>query len=170
MFFPCSETVAQRVTREVPIDSMELVVEMGSGTGRISRAVHARMKPSARLMCVEKNPEFCEYLRRTLPSPNVRVINTTVEELQTTAGDELKPGTVDCLILSLPSMLVSHETRVKWAQVCTDLVRANGFLVIHQFIPVIGRYFDAATWKRFKKGWHVDFPPFRIDVYQRRTP
>ncbi len=43
-----------------------VIVEMGSGTGAVTRAIAAAMTPTDRLDCYEINPRFAEYLQRTI--------------------------------------------------------------------------------------------------------
>jgi phospholipid N-methyltransferase len=169
MFFPSSTTVAERLAALVPLKTMQLVVEVGSGTGRISRVVRKAMAHQAQLVCIEKNEDFCKYLRESLPESNVTILNMPAEDLIDRLDAPIKPKSADCVILSLAPVLGSSKMRAQWVRVCESLVRKDGLVVIQQFIPVIGRHFGSKKWRTVHKDWYMDFPPFRVDVLQKRS-
>jgi phosphatidylethanolamine/phosphatidyl-N-methylethanolamine N-methyltransferase len=68
---PSSPALCRRVVRQVRRAADEAVVELGAGTGAISRALLDAGVPPERLFVVEIVPDMVGYLRRILPGANV---------------------------------------------------------------------------------------------------
>src|SRR3954453_12388462 len=64
---PSSPTLCRHIASLVERRGDEVVVELGAGTGVISRALLAAGVPAERLVVVEIVPEMAEHLRRALP-------------------------------------------------------------------------------------------------------
>lgn len=52
-------------------DGEGLVIEIGAGTGAVTRAILARGVAPSRLLVLERSPEFCRILRGKFPELNV---------------------------------------------------------------------------------------------------
>ena len=61
---PSSRFLERRITRAAGVDSAQLVVELGPGTGGTTRALLRAMSPHARLLTVEINAHFVKVLQR----------------------------------------------------------------------------------------------------------
>lgn len=53
---------------EMPFDDAAVLVELGPGTGAMTREVLARLRPGGRLLAVDIDPAFCARLRDRFPS------------------------------------------------------------------------------------------------------
>ncbi|MEM6390713.1 MAG: hypothetical protein AAF825_12810 [Pseudomonadota bacterium] len=102
---PSSQGLAEEMARRVAPEG-GAVIELGAGTGKITRAILARGLPQAQLHAVEMNPVFCQRLRETLPGIQVH---------QMSAGDigGLDIGPVQAVISGLP--LLSMPTALQHA-------------------------------------------------------
>jgi phospholipid N-methyltransferase len=165
MLFPSSSHVASKVISLIPVEKMSAIVEIGSGTGRLSQSIFNKMNPQARLICVEKNEAFCKFLHQTLENPRVTVMNASAEDLL--KNHPHMANQADCVVLSLPAFLASPSLRNSWIHVCRSLLRTGGHLLTQQFIPVMGHHLPKTQWERTKSRWVADFPPFRLDVYKK---
>lgn len=61
---------ARAMAARIPIGSQLPVLELGPGTGSITRAILERGVPPERLVSIEYNSEFCDYLREQFPRVN----------------------------------------------------------------------------------------------------
>jgi phosphatidylethanolamine/phosphatidyl-N-methylethanolamine N-methyltransferase len=68
---PSSPALCRRVVAQTRWTADEVVVELGAGTGVISRALLAAGLPPERLFVVEIVPDMVRHLRRILPGANV---------------------------------------------------------------------------------------------------
>jgi phosphatidylethanolamine/phosphatidyl-N-methylethanolamine N-methyltransferase len=76
---PSSFSVAVEIAREARLDCPGAVLELGAGTGSITRGLLAAGCPPERLVLIEREPELVRYLHATFP--RVRVIEGDVGEL-----------------------------------------------------------------------------------------
>ena len=152
----------------MPIEHISRVLEVGSGTGRLTRAIHKRLPREATLFCVERNPKFCAYLKEIFPNSNVVVINERFENLLS-FHSEIGVALVDCIILSLPMALVPDVLRQLWLDIAHTILKKDGYLFIHQFIPVIKQYLENPRWVMESRKWIVGLPPYCFEVYRKRV-
>lgn len=96
---PTSNTTAQRMARVVNPKSGLPVLELGPGTGVITRAILDRGVKPENLYSVEYSDDFVRQLRRELP--DVRVIRGDAFDLDTTLGDA-RDTVFDCVVSALP--------------------------------------------------------------------
>jgi phosphatidylethanolamine/phosphatidyl-N-methylethanolamine N-methyltransferase len=68
---PSSPAMARAFARHVDPDAADPVLELGAGTGPVTRAILDRGLPPERLILVEKMPELCALLRRRFPGATV---------------------------------------------------------------------------------------------------
>lgn len=167
-FFPSPVRTAEKGISLLPIEKMSKIIEIGSGTGRLTQAIQNRLSQGAQLFCVEKNPEFCIYLKRIFTNSNVFVINEHFEALLT-AHPEVKSPLADCVILSLPAALVPEGLRKLWVDLAYTVLKKDGYLLIQQFVPVMSQYLKSSQWIRHNRKWIAGLPPYCFEVYQKLT-
>ena len=61
---PSSRFLERRVTNATRADRVDLIVELGPGTGGTTRALLRVMHPNAKLLAIEINPHFVDVLAR----------------------------------------------------------------------------------------------------------
>jgi len=97
---PSSRYLAQAMLEGLPINETRVVVELGAGTGAITRVLLETLPPQATLLAFEINPEFINYMRKSFPDPRLVLLNAPAETL----GDELRRRgheRVDAVVSSL---------------------------------------------------------------------
>jgi phospholipid N-methyltransferase len=122
---PSSRLLAKLMTTNVEPGAR--IIELGAGTGTVTRAILERGVRPEDLYLVEQNEEFVGILRRRFPrSP---VIHGDARALASYARE--LPAGFDFIISGLPLLLFSRlEKRVMLSQ-AFDLLRPSGCL--HQF-------------------------------------
>jgi phosphatidylethanolamine/phosphatidyl-N-methylethanolamine N-methyltransferase len=68
---PSSPALCRRIASAIEAGPDDYVLELGAGTGVITRALLASGVPPHRLVVVEIVPEMAEFLRESLPGVNV---------------------------------------------------------------------------------------------------
>ncbi|MBS3147596.1 methyltransferase domain-containing protein [Candidatus Woesearchaeota archaeon] len=61
---PSSKSLAKRMCSYIDFSKAQTIVELGAGTGAITRELLARMSAESKLVAFEINAEFCYDLRR----------------------------------------------------------------------------------------------------------
>ncbi|KGM31191.1 class I SAM-dependent methyltransferase [Inquilinus limosus] len=103
---PSSPALKRRLTQEIRRAPDEYVVELGGGTGAITRGILERGVPADRLYVLEINPEMARHLRETFPG--IHVIEGDARRL----GEILPPevvGKVGTTLCGIPMLLLTHE-------------------------------------------------------------
>jgi phospholipid N-methyltransferase len=105
---PSSPFLAQAMVAPLPLARAKTVVELGPGTGVMTRLLLDSLPADASLLAFEVNRSFVDYLNRELRDPRLVVIPRGAEE----AGEELlKRGIqrVDAALSSLGLSLMSES-------------------------------------------------------------
>jgi phosphatidylethanolamine/phosphatidyl-N-methylethanolamine N-methyltransferase len=122
---PSSEALCLRVVAQTQRAPDEIVLELGAGTGVISRALLAAGLPPERLFVLEIVPDMAEHLRRQLP--DVNVIEGDARDLPRLlpARWHGKVGTVVC---GIPLVLLPVPQQRRFIDAIEAVAPGRGFL------------------------------------------
>lgn len=70
-FAPSSRFLARRILKGIDFDRAECIVELGAGTGPITKELVKRVKPHTKLIVNELDPDFCKRLRHRFPNADI---------------------------------------------------------------------------------------------------
>lgn len=96
---PTGPAMARQMASIVDPASGRRVLELGPGTGVITKAILDRGIAPERLVCVEYSPDFARHVRARFPG--VDVIEGDAFDLQATLG-AAADETFDCVVSALP--------------------------------------------------------------------
>lgn len=99
-FAPSSRSLARAMCRDVDPNRPQTIVELGAGTGAVTRIAARRMHPESRLIALELDPIFCRELRRVCPT--AEIICGDVAELPAQL-DRAGVDQIDLLLNGLPT-------------------------------------------------------------------
>ena len=105
---PSGERLAQAMAEAVSACGSGLVVELGGGTGALTRALLASGVAPERLIVVERDRKLCRLLRRRFPA--VRILERDARTVRDALGHET-PGTVAAVVSSLPLLSMPPAMR-----------------------------------------------------------
>ena len=95
------------VAAHIKLAEGDYAVELGSGTGAVTRALLEAGVPAGKLIAVEIDSELAAYLAKILP--DIAVIHGSAADIETLLPAEAR-GRVGAVICGLPvSMLGGHE-------------------------------------------------------------
>ena len=106
---PTSSITARRMADVVDPASGLPVLELGAGTGVITRAILERGVMPSNLVSIEYAPHFYELLRKRFPDVDVR--NGDVFELDEVLA-ERRDQTFDCVISAVPMLSFPLQRRI----------------------------------------------------------
>lgn len=107
---PTSSITARRMASVIDIQSGLPVLELGPGTGVITKAILAHgVKPSD-LYSVEYSQDFVEHLNKTFP--DVNILHGDVFDLESALGEK-KDQQFDSIISAVPMLNFPMESRIK---------------------------------------------------------
>src|ERR1700692_1557377 len=80
---PSSSYLAAAMLEPLIQAETRVALELGAGTGAITRALLDQLSPDAILLVFEINPRFSDCLRRDISDPRMILINSSAENLDT---------------------------------------------------------------------------------------
>ncbi len=96
---PSSPALCRTITGDIGLEKAAVVVELGPGTGVITREILRRLHPEAAFIAVELDEALCADLRRNFP--DLRLCNDSAARLGTILGEE-QLERVDVIVSGLP--------------------------------------------------------------------
>jgi phosphatidylethanolamine/phosphatidyl-N-methylethanolamine N-methyltransferase len=149
---PSSAQLAAAMVAGMGIAEAETVVELGPGTGVFTRVIEGQLKPGARLLCFEINPEMAEALRHNFP--NVLVVNDSVENIAHHLKEAGREG-VDAVISGLPWAAFSPDRQQRLLDATLKALKPGGrfatFAYSHAAWMPPGRRFRELLDSRFSE-------------------
>jgi len=98
--FPSSRFLVRKMLEPIDFERARIIVELGSGEGKFTRAILKRMRPDSRLYVIEINPKFIEKLR-LIDDRRLILIPDNAEKLGAILkGQQI--GAADCFVSGLP--------------------------------------------------------------------
>lgn len=105
---PSSRHLAKALIRHIP-PSSSCVVELGAGTGPITRALLDRLGPAAMVLAFEADARLCSLLRQISPDPRLIVVQDRAESLLSYVAEHGR--IVTAVVSGLPFANFDPETR-----------------------------------------------------------
>jgi phosphatidylethanolamine/phosphatidyl-N-methylethanolamine N-methyltransferase len=164
---PSGRALARAMAAGIDPRSPGLVVELGPGTGPVTRALIERGVDAQRLVLVEFDSNFCRMLENRFAA--IRVIEGDAYDLPRTL-DELSGADIMAVVSSLPLLNQPPHRREKLIGDAFALMGPEGFFVqftygLHSPVPreaCAGRYSahcGPPIWR--------NLPPARVWTYRR---
>ena len=74
-FVPSSRFLCKALLRGIDWDTAQCIVELGAGTGPVTKQMVKRARPHTKLIVIEQDPDFCRRLREKFHAyPNLEVV------------------------------------------------------------------------------------------------
>ncbi|APO66021.1 ribosomal RNA methyltransferase protein [Rhizobium gallicum] len=162
---PTSSITARKMASVIHLNSDLPVLELGPGTGAITKAILGRGVKPENLVAIEYSTDFYEHLVRLYPS--VRFINGDAFDLDKTLGD-LKDQTFDSVVSAVPLLNFPMQARIALLESLLDRIPAGRPVVQISYGPVSP---IIARPERYHIQ-HFDFivrniPPAQLWIYRR---
>ncbi|NLS01977.1 methyltransferase domain-containing protein [Rhizobium sp. P32RR-XVIII] len=162
---PTSSITARKMASVVNVNSGLPVLELGPGTGAITKAILGRGVKPENLVAIEYSTDFYEHLVRLYPG--VRFINGDAFSLDKTLG-ALKDQTFDSVVSAVPLLNFPMQARIALLESLLDRIPAGRPVVQISYGPVSP---IIARPERYHIK-HFDFivrniPPAQLWIYRR---
>lgn len=130
---PSSPFLAAAMVEPLPLSETRVAVELGAGTGMMTRALLDELPEEATLIVFEINPRFFNYLKENFRDPRVVLINEDVgkieQELHQRGIDH-----VDVVVSSLGLGFMSENQRRNIFEGLMPFVRPHTVMTQFQYI------------------------------------
>ncbi|WP_226634085.1 class I SAM-dependent methyltransferase [Novosphingobium profundi] len=155
---PSSRFVIRKMLAPVDWDNCKLFVEYGPGVGTFCQPVLDRLPRDGMLLVIDTNPDFIEYLRRTITDSRfVAVLGSAadVEDIVKAHGHEK----ADYVLSGLPFSTLPDGVGPAIAAATHRVIRKGGAFLVYQFTPR-ARDFMARHFTRIDSGLEmINVPP-----------
>lgn len=129
---PSSRFLVQQVLKPIDWARARVIVEYGPGVGTITRHVLKRMRPDARMIVLDTNTDFVEFLRTAIPDPRLEVVHGSAADVAKVLAERgLKQA--DYAISGIPFSTMPAELRESIVQSTHDALAPGGAFLVYQF-------------------------------------
>ena len=109
---PSSRHVAKRICEFIDFERADVVVEIGAGTGVITREILNSLREDARLIVFEVNEDFCDQLRATGDS------RLTVHNISALDMRRVMEEKAEYLVSGIP---IATLSRPEFSRLCSEV-------------------------------------------------
>ncbi|RUS45097.1 class I SAM-dependent methyltransferase [Cohnella sp. AR92] len=161
---PSSRFLANRMVRSANWEQAEQIVEIGAGTGAITRVIAERAKPGSKVILFEKEEEMGERLQRDFPQ-FIRESNALrlVAELKKHNVQE-----VDYIFSGLPFYNFSPTMRLQLIEQCKAALKPGGKLIAFQYSLQMRKLLSEHFEMERISAVPLNFPPAFVYVCRKR--
>jgi phospholipid N-methyltransferase len=164
---PSSRFLERRVTRAAEIEKADLVIELGPGTGGTTRSFLRAMKPEAKLLAIEINPNFVDKLQR-MDDDRLIVHLGSATELRS-ALDHYGLPAPDVILSGIPFSTMERPLGHAILRSVHDVLEPDGLFVAYQVrdrVEMLGRevFGDARVQTEL-----LNVPPMRVYRWRKQA-
>jgi phosphatidylethanolamine/phosphatidyl-N-methylethanolamine N-methyltransferase len=127
---PSSNSLAEMIAKQVVLNPNHYVVELGAGTGTLTRKLMEYGIPNDRLFVIELDPELYTFLSDT--HPNANIIQGNASDL-----DKLLPadcvGRVSTIVSGLPISTMSFKLQKSIIDAALSVLAPEGGIIQYSY-------------------------------------
>jgi phospholipid N-methyltransferase len=109
--FPSSRYLANALTRPIDFRCARTVVELGPGTGAVTKEILKHLRPDGKLFAIDINPIFIAHLRATCDDPRLVLLRGSATDLVSLLA-QYDISSVDAVVSSLGLTGMEHRSRM----------------------------------------------------------
>jgi phospholipid N-methyltransferase len=129
---PTSNAAIRVLLAPVDWSVARVVVEYGPGTGVFTRALLQRLGPHARLIAIDTNPVFTQWLRRAIPDPRLELVEGSAADIEAILAG-LGLSEADYVISGLPFSTIPSAVAEAIMDATARALRPGGAFLVYQY-------------------------------------
>jgi phospholipid N-methyltransferase len=133
---PTSRIVIDKMLKPVDWTRTRVFVEYGPGVGTFTRPILDRLAPDATLVTIDTNPDFCDYLKRSITDSRLHIVNGSAADVGEIL-DRLGLGQADYVISGLPFSTLPPGVGPAIAEATSAALAPGGAFLVYQFNPKV---------------------------------
>jgi len=141
---PSSRFLIKQLLQPIDWDNARVIVEYGPGVGGITAEILRRMRPDARLIAIEMNPEFVSFLRKTLVDQRFEVVEGSAADVRDIM-QKFGLSKADYIISGIPLGSMPAAVREPILRNTCEALATGGSFLVFQFttrvLPDLNRFF-----------------------------
>lgn len=154
----------------IPFEQINFLLELGGGTGAVTRSLIRKKRKETRLAVFEPDKEFARVLTKKFSrETNVEIVQEKADELHASL-QSLNLPSPDCIVSSLPFAALGEKTTAKIFREISTVLPDEGLFLLYQYtlftLPLILKNFKI---KKFTfVAWNI--PPALIFLCAKQSP
>jgi phosphatidylethanolamine/phosphatidyl-N-methylethanolamine N-methyltransferase len=153
---PSSDRTVKKMLAPVDWENTKLFVEYGPGVGTFCQPVLDRLRPDATLLVIDLNPDFIEYLRKTIRDSRFIAVHGSASDVNEIIA-QFGFQRADYVLSGLPFSTLPNNLGPVIAEQTARAIRPGGAFLVYQF-RARARDFMEPHFKRIDSG----FEPWNI--------
>ena len=153
---PSSRFLVDQLLRRVDWSTAAVVIEYGPGVGTFTDAMLRRMRPDARLIAIELNEEFVEFLKSSYPDPRLRVVRGSALDVDVILREQGRAH-ADAIVSGIPFSTIGHDLRMQILRKTRAALGPGGKFLVYQFSRAVEPYLRESF-----RTVEEEFVPFNI--------
>ncbi len=125
---PSSKYLVKKMLEPVDFNKSLKILELGPGTGVITKQILGKLNSSSELVSIELNDEFCAQLK-SLESDNFSVLKANAEHIKALFQDQ----SFDYVISGLPLALFKKQVVANILDGCLSVLKQEGTFIQFQY-------------------------------------
>lgn len=130
---PASRWLGTAIVREIAASRCRTVVEIGAGTGALTRAILGRVRDLDRLVAIERDPGLVRWLRRAFPQ--VEIVQSCASDI----GRVVQPQVPTAIVSSLPFRSMNRSEAALCSEAFCAALACDPRSVLVQYTYGLGR-------------------------------
>jgi len=135
-----SQRLVRHMLSRVEWDKCDLFVEYGPGVGTFTRPILDRLKPDAKLIVIDTNPDFIAYLRATIDDSRLIALEASAADVKKIVQDH-GYAHADYIASGLPFSTLPTGVGDAIAKATSEIIRPGGAFLVYQYNPKVRNFF-----------------------------
>ncbi|HVS01324.1 MAG TPA: methyltransferase [Thermoanaerobaculia bacterium] len=164
--WPSSRFLAQRIAEAGDAATARLAVELGPGTGAVTRELLEHLPAEARLVALEISPEFVTVLRGDIADPRLTVHlgpSTEITAALAAVGEER----ADLVVSGIPFSTMPAAEGRRTLEAVREALAPGGRFVAYQVRETVAELARPILGEPVIVGELLNLPPMRIYTWRR---
>ncbi len=154
---PSSQYLCQAMLKKIDFTESKWLVELGAGNGVITHHILANMRPDAKLLVFEVQPNFCEILRK-IHDDRLIIIEDSAEHLPQYLQQYGFPH-ADHVVSAIPFVILPRPLAHQIVTACRDSMAPGGFFVQMHYSTVMKSFYKEIFPKVKVRFTPLNIPP-----------
>jgi phospholipid N-methyltransferase len=163
---PSSRYVERRIVTVAGIASANVVVELGAGTGGITRAILRAMPQNAKLLCIEINPRFHSLLKNIEDDRLIAHLGSAHELEEILFSYDLDAPNV--VISGIPFSTMRRSTGTQILNAISSQLTLNGRFIAYQVSNRVATLCQPILGSGQTSIEFLNIPPIRIFQWEKK--
>ena len=129
---PSSKATVDKMLSRCDWDNCDLFVEYGPGVGTFCGTVLDNLRPDARLIVIDTNPDFIDYLCGEIDDPRFIAVNGSAVDVQAIIAEH-GFAHADYILSGLPFSTLPGDVGPRIAEATGKAIRSGGAFLVYQF-------------------------------------